>query len=46
MFLGYEAIKKLTEFYGTYYKQEITTRKYQEALLILEEFLYTKEFLP
>ncbi|CAD8049797.1 unnamed protein product [Paramecium primaurelia] len=46
LFLGYEAIKKLAEFYATYYKQEITTRKYQEMLLLLEEFLYTKEFLP
>ncbi|CAD8048683.1 unnamed protein product [Paramecium sonneborni] len=46
LFLGYEAIKKLAEFYANNYKQEITTRKYQEMLLILEEFLYTKEFLP
>ncbi|CAD8052016.1 unnamed protein product [Paramecium sonneborni] len=46
LFLGYEAIKKLSEFYATNYKQEITTKKYQEMLLLLEEFLYTKEFLP
>ncbi|KAM3137836.1 hypothetical protein pb186bvf_010079 [Paramecium bursaria] len=45
LFLGYESTKKLSEFFSKNYKLDITTRKYQEMLLLLDEFIYTKELI-
>jgi hypothetical protein len=46
LFIGLDGMKKLTEFYGRNFKHELSTKKYQEVFVMLEEFLYTRELPP